>query len=60
MIVFGSHWPLADHDAAQHVAAAFPDTAARAKVMGGNAAALFGITATGIARSGAVATQREA
>jgi uncharacterized protein len=59
-IVFGSHWPLADHDAVDQVAAAFPDAATRANVMGGNAAAFFGITPTGIARSGAPASRREA
>ena len=59
-IVFGSHWPLADYDAVARVAAAFPDAETRASVMGGNAAALFGITPTGIARTGAVASWREA
>lgn len=59
-IVFGSHWPLADHDAVERVAAAFPDAETRSSVMGGNAAALFGITPTGIERTGAVASRREA
>ncbi len=58
-IVFGSHWPLVDHDAIDRVTAAFPDAETRANVMGGNAAALFGITPTGIARTGAIASRHE-
>lgn len=42
-ILYGSHWPFADRDAPGKVAAAFPDATAGAGVMGGNAAALFGI-----------------
>jgi uncharacterized protein len=59
-VLFGSHWPLADHDMIERVAAAFPDAETRANVMGGNAAALFGITPTGIKRTGAALSRREA
>ncbi|MCA1666489.1 MAG: amidohydrolase [Thermomicrobia bacterium] len=59
-LVFASHWPLPDHDAVARVAAAFPDAAVCAGVMGGNAATLFGITPTGIARSGAITSRHEA
>ncbi len=44
-ILYGSHWPFADGDSPERVAAAFPDRAIRARVMGENAAALFGIAA---------------
>jgi predicted TIM-barrel fold metal-dependent hydrolase len=59
-IVFGSHWPLADHDTVGRVAAAFPDAETRASVMGGNATALFGITPAGRTRTGATASRHEA
>jgi len=58
-IVFGSHWPLGDHDAIERVSAAFPDAGTRATVMSGNATALFGITPTGMARTGAMASRHE-
>jgi len=44
-ILYGSHWPFPDRDAPGPVAAAFPDIAMRAEIMGSNAAALFGIAA---------------
>jgi predicted TIM-barrel fold metal-dependent hydrolase len=46
-LLYGSHWPLADRDTPERVRLAFPDEATRTKVMGGNAAALFGVTAQG-------------
>lgn len=52
-IVYGSHWPFADADAPDHVAAAFVDDAERAGVMGGNAAAFFGIRVPAAERAGA-------
>lgn len=50
-ILYGSHWPFADADTPEQVGAAFPDPAVRARIMGGNAADLFGITPQGVARA---------
>ncbi len=52
-LVYGSHWPFADRDLPERIAAAFPDAAVRSRVMGGNAAALFGIAADGSERRAA-------
>jgi len=59
-VLFGSHWPLAGADAAERVAAACPDAAMRAKVMGENAATLFGIMEQGINRSPVIASRQGA
>jgi hypothetical protein len=62
-ILYGSHWPFADGDSPERVGAAFPDRAMRARVMGENAAALFGIAAwDGRARAshGAPASRQDA
>jgi len=42
-VLYTSHTPFVDRDPPARVAAAFPDAAARDRVMAGNAAALFGI-----------------
>ncbi len=49
-LIYGSHWPFPDADTPARVRAVFPDLAVRARVMGANAADLFGISAAGIAR----------
>jgi uncharacterized protein len=63
-LLYCSDWPFADADSPERVGAAFPDRAMRARVMGENAADLFGITArvTPRARSaqGAAASERGA
>ena len=50
-LLYGSNWPFPDRDAPGRVAAALPDAAIRRRVMGGNAAALFGLIATGVGRA---------
>jgi predicted TIM-barrel fold metal-dependent hydrolase len=56
-ILYGSHWPFADADTPEYVGAAFPDPETRARIMGGNAVDLFGITPRGIERAHAVTGQ---
>ncbi len=58
-IAFGSHWPLAGHDAVDRIAAAFPDATACARVMGENAIALFGIAPQGTERNTAHVARQE-
>jgi predicted TIM-barrel fold metal-dependent hydrolase len=56
-LLFGSHWPYPDRDAAGRVAACFPDAADRQRVLGGNAAELFAPIADVRARTGATQTR---